>query len=83
MAAKWQSLTSLTNNKRPDNSTIKDLELALKDTNEIELKQAQIRAWSTVLVYVRDLPRQREILDKISNLKTELAVLEQTFNNEQ
>jgi hypothetical protein len=74
MAAKWQSLT---NKKQPENSSIKDLEIALKDTNEIELKQAQITAWSTVLVYVRDLPRQREILAKISSLKTELAVLEQ------
>jgi hypothetical protein len=74
MAAKWQSLTKT---KRPDSLTIQDLETALKDTNEIELKQAQIRAWSTVLVYVRDIPRQREILAKISSLKTELAVLEQ------
>lgn len=74
MAAKWQSLT---NTKRPDSSTIQDLELALKDTDEINLKQAQIRAWSSVLVYVRDLPRQREIMDKISSLKTEILVLEQ------
>lgn len=74
MAAKWQSLT---NTKRPDGLTIQDLELALKDTNEIDLKQAQIRAWSSVLVYVKDLPRQREIMDKISSLKAELSVLEQ------
>jgi tetratricopeptide (TPR) repeat protein len=74
MAAKWQSLT---NQKRSDGLTIKDLELALKDTDEIDLKQAQIRAWSSVLVYVRDQPRQREILDKISHLKVELAALEQ------
>jgi tetratricopeptide (TPR) repeat protein len=74
MAAKWQSLA---NQKRSDGLTIKDLELALKNTDEIDLKQAQIRAWSSVLVYVRDQPRQREILDKISHLKVELAALEQ------
>jgi len=74
MAAKWQSLT---NQKRADGLTIKDLELALKDTDEIDLKQAQIRAWSSVLVYVRDQQRQREILDKIAGFKVELAALEQ------
>lgn len=74
MAAKWQSLTET---KQPNNLTIKDLELALKDTDAIALKQAQIRAWSTVLAYVKDLPRQREILAKISNLQAELAILEQ------
>ncbi|MGL5834077.1 MAG: hypothetical protein ACRC1Z_12725 [Waterburya sp.] len=77
MAAQWQSLA---NTKKTDGLTIKDLELALQDTNKIELKQAQIRAWSTVLAYVRDQPRQREILDKISGLKTELAALEQANN---
>lgn len=80
MAAKWQSLAD---QKRWDNSAIKDLEIALKDTNEIELKQAQIRAWSSVLVYVKEQPRQQEILAKISNLKTELSVLEQALNSEQ
>jgi tetratricopeptide (TPR) repeat protein len=79
MAVKWQSLT---NTKRPDGLTIQDLELALKDTNEIDLKQAQIRAWSSVLVYVKEQPRQREIIDKISSLKTELAVLEQANNTQ-
>jgi hypothetical protein len=74
MAAKWQSLAD---KKRVNNSAIKDLEIALKDTNEIELKQAQIRAWSSVLVYVKEQPRQQEILAKISSLKTELSVLEQ------
>jgi tetratricopeptide (TPR) repeat protein len=74
MAAKWQSLT---NQKRSDGLTIKDLELALKDTDEIDLKEAQIRAWSSVLVYVRAQPRQREIIDKIASLKVELAALEQ------
>jgi hypothetical protein len=74
IAAKWQSLT---NTKKTDNLTIKDLEIALKDTNEIDLKQAQIRAWSSVLVYVKEQPRQQEILAKISSLKTELSVLEQ------
>jgi hypothetical protein len=74
MAAQWQSLANV---KKADGSTIKDLDLALQDTNEIELKQAQIRAWSTVLAYVRDQPRQREILDKIAHFQTELAALEQ------
>ncbi|MFM2314661.1 MAG: hypothetical protein RLZZ04_3937 [Cyanobacteriota bacterium] len=74
MAAQWQSLA---NTKKPDGLTIKDLELALQDTDEIELKQAQIRAWSTVLAYVRDQPRQREILDKIAHFQMELAALEQ------
>ncbi|NJL52582.1 MAG: hypothetical protein HC930_10840 [Hydrococcus sp. SU_1_0] len=74
MAAKWQSLS---NQKRSDGLTIKDLELALKDTDEIDLKQAQIRAWSSVLVYIRDQPRQQEILNKIATLKVELATLEQ------
>lgn len=74
MAAQWQSLATI---KNADSLTIKDLELALQDTNEIELKQAQIRAWSTVLAYVRDQPRQREILDKIAHFQTELAALEQ------
>ncbi|NJL52995.1 MAG: hypothetical protein HC930_13755, partial [Hydrococcus sp. SU_1_0] len=50
---------------------------ALKDTDEIDLKQAQIRAWSSVLVYIRDQPRQQEILNKIATLKVELATLEQ------
>lgn len=79
MAAQWQSLA---NTKKTDGLTIKNLELALQDTNEIELKQAQIRAWSTVLAYVRDQPRQREILDKISSLKAELAVLQQANNTQ-
>ncbi|MEN9518850.1 MAG: hypothetical protein RLZZ381_1438 [Cyanobacteriota bacterium] len=74
MAVKWQSLA---NKKQLSNSPIKDLEIALKDTNEIDLKQAQIRAWSSVLVYVKEQPRKQEILAKISSLKTELSILEQ------
>jgi hypothetical protein len=79
MAAQWQALA---NTKKPSSLTIKDLELALQDTNEIELKQAQIRAWSTVLAYVRDQPRQREILDKIAHFQTELAALEKAKINQ-
>jgi tetratricopeptide (TPR) repeat protein len=78
MAAQWQSLA---NAKKPNDLTIKDLESALQDTNEIELKQAQIRAWSTVLAYVRDQPRQREILAKIAHFQTEIAALEQNKVN--
>ena len=74
MAAKWQSLAKV---KRSDGLTIQDLKLALKDTNAIDLKQAQIRAWSSVLVYVKEQSRQQEILAKISSLKAELLVLEQ------
>ena len=76
MAAKWASLTDT---KRPDGLTIKDLELALKDTNEIDLKQAQIRAWSSVLTYIRDNQRKREIKNKIAELETELLALEQEY----
>ena len=74
MAANWANLTI---SDRPDQSTIKDLELALASTDEIDLKEAQIIAWSSVLVNIKDYQRKREILDKISNLKTELATLKQ------
>lgn len=77
MATKWQSLTET---KQANNLTIQNLELALKDTSAIDLKQAQIRAWSTVLAYVKDVPRQREIKAKISHFKAELAILEQAEN---
>lgn len=75
MATKWAALTTT---ERPDGLTIKDLELALKDTNEIELKEAQIRAWSSVLAYIRDNQKQREILDRIASLKADILVLEQS-----
>lgn len=72
-ATKWAAIEQ---SKRPDGLTIKDLEKALENTTEIELKQTQIRAWSSVLVYIRDNQRSREIIDKIIRLKAEVAALE-------
>ncbi len=80
MAAQWAELTQ---SDRPDGLTIKDLEIALESTTEADLKQAQIRAWSSVLVHIRDNERRGEIIDKISNLKADLSVLERkTKSNE-
>ena len=73
-AAQWAEIEQ---SKRPDGLTIKDLSTALEYTSEIELKQTQIRAWSSVLVYIRDNQRSREIIDKITTLKAEVAALEQ------
>lgn len=74
MAAKWQNLTE---SDRPDGLTIKDLAKALEFTNEIDLKSAQIRAWSSVLVHIRDNHRQREIISKIDHLKAEILALKE------
>ncbi len=52
MAEKWASLTK---SDRPDGLTIKDLEKALESTNEIDLKSAQIRVWSSILVHVIEI----------------------------
>ena len=75
MAAKWSAITK---SDRPDGLTIKDLEQALESTNEIDLKSAQIRAWSSVLVHVKDNQRKREIMSKIDGLKAEILVLRKT-----
>jgi hypothetical protein len=75
MAANWADLTK---GDRVDKIEIKDLELALESTNEIDLKEAQIFAWSSVLVNIKDYQRKQEILDKISNFKAEVLVLKQT-----
>lgn len=72
MAAKWADLSS---EDRPDGFTIKDLAQALESTNEIDLKEAQIRAWSSVLVHVKDNQRRREILSKINKIQDEIVVL--------
>ena len=72
MAAKWASLAD-----EERSEAIKDLAVALEHTSEIELKQAQIRAWSSVLVYIKDNQRQREIRNKIAGIKAEIAALEQ------
>ncbi len=74
IAAKWAALES---SGLPDGLTIKDLETALKSTDEIDLKEAQIRAWSSVLVYIKDNQRSREIVAKIDRLQAELLTLEQ------
>ncbi len=72
-AAKWAALEP----SSPDGLTIKDLEAALKSTDEIDLKEAQIRAWSSVLVYIKDDRRSREIVAKINRFQAELLILEQ------
>jgi len=78
MAAKWSDMQQ----ERPDGLTIADLETALQDTTEIDLKQAQVRAWSSVLAYIRDNNKQREILAKITSLKAEISELEKVNNAE-
>ncbi|MEM7762114.1 MAG: hypothetical protein AAF298_28955 [Cyanobacteria bacterium P01_A01_bin.40] len=75
MAAKWANLSS---SDRPDGLTIKDLEQALESTTEIDLKEAQVRAWSSVLVHVKDNHRRREIIDKIGIIKAEILALQET-----
>ena len=75
MAAEWAALA---NGDRSNSLTIKDLETALASTNEIELKEAQVRAWSSVLVHIKDNQRKREIIEKIGNLREEILALEKT-----
>ncbi|MBE9046290.1 hypothetical protein IQ255_18070 [Pleurocapsales cyanobacterium LEGE 10410] len=75
MAAQWAALT---NGDRSNNITIKDLDTALASTTEIELKEAQVRAWSSVLVHIKDNQRKREIIEKIGDLKQEILALEQS-----
>ena len=74
MAAQWAALAK---GDRSNSLTIKDLEQTLKSTSEVELKQAQLRAWSSVLVHIKDHQRRKEILDKISDIKAEMLVLQQ------
>lgn len=74
MAANWANLTI---SDRPDQNKIKDLELALASTDEIDLKEAQIIAWSSVLVHIKDYQQRRKIFDKISSLRAEILALEQ------
>ena len=64
--------------KGAEDLTVKDLELALQSTSEIDLKEAQVRAWSSVLVHIKDRHRKREIIDKISNLQADISVLKQS-----
>ncbi|MEM8829871.1 MAG: hypothetical protein AAGE96_10990 [Cyanobacteria bacterium P01_G01_bin.19] len=74
IAAKWANISQ---SDRPDGLTIKDLEEALESTDDIDLKEAQIRAWSSVLVHIRDNNQRDEIISRISHLKAEISVLEQ------
>lgn len=74
MAEKWATFAK---GDRSKDSTIKDLEAALQSTDEIDLKEAQIRAWSSVLIHIRDNQRRREILGKIGDLKAEIIALKQ------
>ena len=73
MAAKWMLLT---NEEPTEDLAIEDLAVALESASEIELKEAQVRAWSSVLAYVRDNNRRGEIIDKITILKAEITDLE-------
>ena len=70
MAAKWQNST-----QNLDNLAIKDLAEALENINKIDLKSAQIRAWSSVLIHVKDHRQRREIVNKINDFKAEIVVL--------
>lgn len=75
MAAEW---TALASGDRSDSLAIKNLETALASTTEIELKEAQLRAWSSVLVHIKDNQRRTEIIEKIGNLREEILALEKT-----
>ena len=74
MAEKWATFAK---GDRAEDLTIKDLETALQSTDDIDLKEAQIRAWSSVLIHIRDNQRRREILGKISDLKAEIIALKE------
>ena len=74
MAEQWAALVQ---SDRSEKLEIKDLEEALKSTNELELKEAQLRAWSSVLVHVKDYQRRKEIIARIDRIKDEILVLQQ------
>ena len=74
MAEQWAALVQSDPSKKLN---IKDLEEALKSTNELELKEAQLRAWSSVLVHVKDYQRRKEIIARIDRIKDEILVLQQ------
>ncbi|MEL6439738.1 MAG: hypothetical protein AAFQ80_10845 [Cyanobacteria bacterium J06621_8] len=77
MAAKSANLAS---GDRPDGLTIQDLEQALQFTDEINLKKAQIRAWSSALVHVKDNQRRQEIIARISLIQSEIKALQANEN---
>lgn len=78
MAAKWSALAM---NDSDRDLAIADLESALATVEPIDLKEAQIRAWSGVLVHIKDRHRRREIIAKIDNLKTEIIELKKLEAN--
>ena len=75
MAEQWAALVQ---NNRSEKLTIKNLEEALESTTELELKEAQLRAWSSVLVHIKDHQRRREIIDRLDRIKDEILVLRQS-----
>ena len=75
MAEQWAALAT---GDRLEEHTIKDLEEALESISEIELKEAQLRAWSSVLVHIRDYERRKEIIDRIDGIRDEILVLQQS-----
>ena len=75
MAEQWAALAE---GKRAEELKIKDLEEALKSTGELELKEAQLRAWSSVLVHIRDYDRRKEIIDRLDRIRDEILVLQQS-----
>ena len=75
MAEQWAALVQ---GDRSEKLTIKDLEEALESISEIELKEAQLRAWSSVLVHIKDHQRRREIIDRLDRIKAEILVLQQS-----
>ena len=75
MAEQWAELTR---GNRPEEHTVKDLEEALESVSEIELKEAQLRAWSSVLVHIKDHQRRREIIARLDRIRDEILVLQQS-----
>ena len=75
MAEQWAALVQ---SERPEEFKIKDLEEALKSTSKIELKEAQLRAWSSVLVHIKDHQHKKEIIDRLDRIKDEILVLQQS-----
>ena len=75
MAEQWAALAQ---GDRSEKLAVKDLEEALKSVSELELKEAQLRAWSSVLVHIKDHQRRREIIDRLDRIKDEILVLRQS-----
>ncbi|BAZ46024.1 hypothetical protein NIES4102_30520 [Chondrocystis sp. NIES-4102] len=69
MADKWRKVSN--------NSNVAESEIDITKISELELKEAQIRAWSGVLVHVKDMKRKTEIMEKINILKLEISALQE------